>query len=304
MNFRFSHSQLTSFQACEKKYLYSRVLNLAPRKQSAALGIGKKFHHFLEQWRKGRKPGDPEWQPFVDEFDFGLATQEEIDKHEIDMARAEVMAECYADIYATDHEAYEMEPEIESEFQIGTLGDDTVSYSGAIDCLAKCRETGDYWIIENKTAGSWSANHVRKIPIDTQVLGYMWLAANHLGGKFPKGVIYYVTMKTSHRRTQKETLAEFCGRLQGIYKDRKGELFIREKVPIGMALLTDWVNEIKPLAARLATKLQEKEKVWTRRSAECVSHFGPCPYLSICTSGEVDESLYEKVEPEREVVTA
>lgn len=299
-----SHSGISDFQHCERYYRLGRIQMIDKKVKGVALHIGSAHHSFKDAVYAGGtvQDGLEAMEESFLECNTSLMTKEKIGDWEVEKARILAITKAWADIYLENDRARYVEFLPERHFEMDLFPG--VKYHGYIDCLVKDRDD-NWWILETKTAAKATINedYFDRLSFDNQVVGYMHLAREFLGF-FPAGVIYDVSVKTSHRKlvSKGETTQQFCRRIRDMYLDpeKRKELFIRRHILIGSHNLDSWLRNIRHVAGRLYKKYQDGEDkpggFWPKSTNQCIGKYGACKFLSICQKGFVNPDIYEKRE--------
>ena len=219
-------------------------------------------------------------------------------KKEYTLSMVEGICEAYPKFYSQDFDEYTSfmtEQKLTMPLVEGGKGRDPIRYKGYLDFLAQ-EAAGDWWVVDTKTTTSPNADYFRKVHIDSQLTGYMWLAKELLG-EFPKGVIYDVIKKPSIRLKKGENQRAFRDRVKKeytLYAEAKG-YFVREEIIIGKRQLDRWFRNTQHIAEMIQTKRSIKTKVWPMNTGNCQSGWGSsCQYLEICITGKVNKLQFTK----------
>lgn len=332
-----TYSSLRKFRNCRKQYFNRIVKELVPLQTDANLWIGSVFHECLERW--GRLDME------------GLS-------RDADAAR-EILAhidQCYPN-RAGDPEQnrqwhlnramflgyirrYRDEPfrvmAVEKTFDCPivnpTTGYPSRSFrmAGKVDALVQMKETGEFFIVEHKSAAQISGDYIERLPLDFQVLLY----AHHLSKDMDipiAGVIYDVVGKAQLKQKQGETEEEFearkaellaksktgktsakrrVGETDEEYQERLAEkyrdpaMFHREILYVSQADIGEVVVEVWELTQQLLRAYNDDR--WYRNDSMCFHYGRPCPYFPLCRSGgnpNLRENLYERKPAHSELVT-
>lgn len=204
------------FKRCRRKYSLASNLErgLEPKRPNSILWLGTGVHKALELWYASNLTESlPElFASWVNEERARLA--KDAFMGEVDDSASEIGLEIlshYEKVYGEADKKYKPY-KMEVMFSIPIANPDTgeqlfvlhpatgeevpVTYDGRLDGILE-DEDGYFWILEHKTARSFSDWDV-KIPMDEQISSYIW-AAEYLFGINIKGVIYNGLRKTSPR---------------------------------------------------------------------------------------------------------
>jgi len=322
-----TYSALRDFRNCRRRYFNRHVREIVPVGRDAALFVGDVFHRALQAW------------------------------FELDLADAEKTEAAVAGIVAMIDQAFlarDGDPEqkrlwhvtramfrgyitrypreefevvaVEREFDAPIINPGTGYPSrvhrmrGKVDLLVRMRETGEYWIVEHKSAAVLDGDYLEKLPLDAQVHLYVHYLSRDMGIPI-SGVIYDVAVKarlkqregeteeefevrraelvaksktgrSSAQRQLPETDDEYAARLAAKYDDPA--MFHRETLYVAPADVAEFVAEVWDLNGQV--NAARRENRWYRNTAQCFfGHGRPCPYFALCRSNDspnVLENLY------------
>ena len=301
-----SHSRLSTLQECEAKYRHQYLRKVETRKKPIYFVFGEAAHKFLQIYytSKGKKIAEAteEALKIFDEVDRGPLTPDEIHTLEVERAKVEGICQAYPKFYDKDFLEYNtMLTELQFRKDKGILLTSTrdydVYYEGDMDGLFQ-DAAGDWWVMEHKFLAPQTVTQalLEKVHIDSQILGYMWLAKERAIGEFPKGVIYNIIKKPAIRLKKGETKAAFATRVREEYTihGETKEYFIRHDPQIMKDHLDTWWKEKSHLANRLYTRIEVKSKVWPKNTNACGNNYGTCVYLNACVTGKYNRLIYRK----------
>lgn len=300
---RHSHSSLVNAQSCQRLYKLENLDRLEARKRPTYFTLGSAFHSAVGLWHEGMTV-DRCLEGVNEEFnkiDYSLLGPKEVANLEVEHARVLGMAAAYMEHYKSDLNQYSHFI-VESHEEIDIIPGET--YHGFIDVLMK-DAAGDWWIKETKTAAKNTVTpaYLERIKMDNQVLGYAFLARKRIG-QFPKGVVYDIACKTSHRKRQQETVAQFCNRIRNLYATRaeSEHLFHREEIIFDRRRLQDWWDERRALISLLKKQRERDKYPWPKNTGHCLKFGSPCSMFSVCESGRIDPMLYKHRDEEKKGV--
>lgn len=208
-------SDRRTFKRCRRKYQLASKLErgLQSKQPNSILWLGTGVHKALEMWYANQQA-----RSLVEYFNEWVAEETkrlmkneyvmEVDDSAVAMGQG--ILEHYEKVYGEQDKQYKPY-KMEVMFNVPIVNPDTgqsmtvtnedgkeipVTYGGRLDGILE-DEDGYYWILEHKTAKSFS-DWQDKLPMDEQVTSYIW-AAEYLFGIAIKGVIYNGLRKTIPR---------------------------------------------------------------------------------------------------------
>lgn len=284
-----TNSARTTFLNCRKKYEFSYVYGLAPRKPSIPFLVGGLFHNELDiMYTEGGFDEDAARLRIRKACELasraeGL-TPEDSDKIYMQQAIAVGAVKGYAGKYLEDDLKRWEVVEAEGAFKIEMPGG--WSYHGKTDLIIREKKGKKVKLVEHKTAGKIDAAYITKLPLDNQILGYAWAKGRQKIDL--DGVIYNVTKKPAIRQRQNESINEFYKRVEAEYTERPEEYFYRES-------LTFSGSDIKRFSDELAMFVREidrchEEDFFYQNTTQCTA-LGVCPFMKLCTDGVTAENL-------------
>jgi hypothetical protein len=328
-----SHTRLSVFLACHRKFELSYVKRLESIRKPRPLSLGAAFQKAVEL-------GDPEagvlllegwthendtWtSPEAPVYFYDQAAQ---DQHDVDKAIVRGAARLYLETWP----AHELE-EREFEFRVQLRNPWTGAYSktfdlhgyidGLLPLLPSRNPDGSYrlltcdevieltdhpvaWeIIENKLVGQVSPLKVQRLPLDRQ-LALERYATWRVTGRPVERVSYRWVKKPAIRRKKDETNADFCARVETDFAERP-DFYLHEENPSWVTTddllrleceLWEWAEDVR---AKLRAD-HGRRRLFDRNTSHCVE-YGGCQFIPICTGDPDALSLY-RVRPERNAAT-
>lgn len=288
---QLTNSARSTFLSCRRKYQFSYVYGLAPRKPVIPFLVGGLFHDELD-----RMYGDGEFDEAAARKRIGKACEaaanapgldpQESDKIWTQQAIAFGAVKAYAERYlGQDLKRWEI-VEPESAFKVDMPGG--WEYRGKVDLIVLDRKTKRHLLVEHKTAGKIDAGYVAKLPLDNQILGYAWAKSRGKAGLKLDGVTYNVVKKPGIRLKQNETLNAFYKRIQAEYANDPGNYFYRETLEFGKGDLARFEQELM----RFLGEMDQAAKTgyYYQNTGHCTA-LGPCPYMALCTKGVSKDTL-------------
>jgi hypothetical protein len=284
-----TNSARSTFLNCRKKYQYSYVYGLAPRKPSIPFLVGGLFHEELDiAYTEGEFDEDAarlRIRKACDKASRGEGlTPEDSEKIYMQQAIAMGAVKGYMEKYLVDDLKNWEVVEAEGSFKIAMPGGWT--YHGKTDLVVKDKKTKKIKLIEHKTAGKLDAAYVAKLPLDNQIIGYAW-AKGKEGVKLD-GVVYNVTKKPAIRQRQNESINEFYKRVEAEYTARPEEYFYRESLVFSSASIANFEVELKKFTGEIDRC--HDEEFFYQNTSQCTA-MGVCPFMKLCTDGVTPENL-------------
>jgi hypothetical protein len=159
-------------------------------------------------------------------------------------------------------------------------------FAGKIDLAVDSRKHRK--IVEHKTSSRLRTDYITRLPLDTQIRGYMLGATEGLKLK-PEEVTYDVVVKSKWRKKSGETLQEFGERNALRYIEQAPKFFYREDLPVSQEAIDSFVYELheehrnyKRIIKRLDL---EDPRAWAPNDDYCDQYFKACEYLDLCLEG-------------------
>lgn len=284
-----TNSARSTFLNCRRKYQYTYVYGLAPRKPSIPFLVGGLFHDELD-----RVYTEQEFDEAGARKRVSLACEKAADapglrgqdSDQIWVQQAIVMGAVkgYVKMYmGRDLKAWKV-ISAEGSFSIKMPGGWT--YNGKTDLLVQEKKTGLNILVEHKTAGRLDAGYVAKLPLDNQILGYAW--SKDQEGIPVDEVLYNVTKKPQIRQKSGESLREFFKRIEQEYEFDPGKYFYRERLTFNNSDLVRFSDELSQFVAEIDRC--EKEKFYYQNTTHCTA-MGVCPFMKLCLDGVNKETL-------------
>ncbi len=211
--------------ACEWRYLRG----LAPIGRDHALSFGTLIHACLEIWHGGNG-----LSAVIDFIDASLPNRAQDESQKSDWHLATAMMNGYAARYpAEDFEIVALEKTFEGKIVNPATGacSRSLTIAGKVDAIVRMRATGEYYILEHKTASQVDADYLEKLWTDLQITLYAHYIEQTLGIKVA-GVIYNVLVKAKLQQGKGETECEFeARRAELLAKSKTGKSSATRKLP-------------------------------------------------------------------------
>lgn len=264
-------------------------LELVPRNKKKSLGLGSAIHLGLET---------DDIDKAVGYFD-GVFPDSQEEANELEVQRATVRAMLTGYFNRFGKWGEETIRELSFDIPIRNPKTGAVSRSfrlqGKIDAITVI--DGKTWLVEYKTASQINKGYFERVSLDEQITLYMYAYRERFGVK-PEGVIYRVLKKPTIRQTKKESLEQFCNRLEQDYVDRPDFYFFEQKYYRSENDLKQFEKELWAFTQQY---LYEKRNDINCKNASRCLDFGQCEYMPICL-GEADLELdYVKKEKHEEL---
>jgi len=285
-----TNSARSTFMNCRRKYQYSYVFGLAPRKPSIPFLVGGLFHDALDRCYSSKFKLNIDKEKAIAEKACEKAshaegmTAEESDKIWIQSSIVTGMLEGYKKQWLKQDQAKWDVIEAEGQFDVELPNG--WRYRGKTDLVVRDRKTKKVKLVEHKTTSRLDAGYVAKLPLDNQILGYIWAKNQERLGI--REVVYNVTRKPTIRLKQSETLEEFCRRLREEYTLNTATYFYREALTFDPKAVDSFSDELKRFMEEV-DRCQDNNYFY-QNTTQC-TQYGPCPFMKLCLDGVTDETL-------------
>lgn len=298
----WTSSAVKLFRRCKRKFFWKYMLRLHPRSSDRHLILGSAFHQCLGQWYRGKRVSMRKIiRGFQTHLDGVIADQGEFFDQD-DLDKTQSMADTFAGMMLGYAETYErdrnewniLRPSIEAKFSVD-MGD--FDYQGKIDLITQIRSSRQNTLVEHKTASKISSSYVDRLPLDTQIRGYIFGATYGLGLRVNE-VMYDVVEKCRLRRKSSESLGEFANRVAEAYTSNPDRYFHREQLQFNCGDIDAFEYELRQthqeyqaIVDRLLDGIYYETfppldpRAWTPNDTECNAFFRTCEYMTLCTSG-------------------
>lgn len=318
---QWTASSLRLFRKCKRKFFWKYVMRLRSRGYDMNLSTGGCFHNCLGEWYKGRRASmrvlaqrhEANLKRMYDES-AAYYDQEDLDKFDTMVKTFVGMMIGYETIYAEDKRTWDIVRDSIEKVFVVDCGE--FDYTGKIDLITRINGTNDYEEVEHKTVSrrGVGAGYIERLPIDTQIRGYVFGAKRGLGINV-KRVLYDVVRKCALRRKSNERQHEFTQRIADDYIARPDFYFYRERIPFARQDIDAFefelhqthreyqsiADELRGAPAAQAYKviaqaagIDDAEKylvdprdprAWAPNDETCDEYFRDCSYLPLCTRG-------------------
>lgn len=275
-----SSSMRSSWRSCGRKVFYRYVAGIEPLKRSKALIMGSAYHAGLEAWRRGSDLNQA-MGVAVDQFceaTIGMLTGEETEQS-ANQLRA------YLEGYFIHFGQYDRDNGL--HFVEQQMFEEGEGETGFADSLYRDVK-GDYYIIEDKTAGRFEDPDVMNLSLklNDQLISYVLALTTR--GILVTSCLYRQVKKTQTSQTKKETPADYAKRIRDLYTapEAKGELYRVFEISFTQAELARWrlQKDRQNLEILSHFDLGEIDQ-WPMNPSNCVGAYGKCDYLTLCARG-------------------
>ncbi len=304
-----TYSMLDMFRNCRKKCWWRYEEGVTPIAKAWNLRFGTAVHQVLEVWHTNYNVA--ETCLAIDE----LYPQRLFDPEEKrDFHLLYGMMKGYAQRYPA--EEFDVIC-LEKKFLVDIINPDTGAksrtfcLSGKVDGVIKMKDTGEYYLLEHKTAATIDGGYLEKLWTDFQLRLYVPAIEKELGITIT-GVLYNILGKTRIRQRQGETDTEyearkaasktgkikrkvaeddfdFNERLEEFYS--KPEAFHREKIYIDRGAERLLQAEVWELTQNIL--LARRTGIWYQNSTFCFHWNRACSYFPLCRSNGKHQFLLE-----------
>ena len=316
-----------SFRNCRKACEWRYLNNLVPLRRDQHLAFGSLIHSCLKIWHGGG--GSDRVLDFIDRS-LPNRSRDESQKAEWHLARAMMMG--YVARYPVENfEIVSLETVFGGKIINPATRASSRSFTiaGRVDGIVRMRDTGEYYLLEHKTASQLDGEYLERLWTDLQVSLYAHYIEQCLGIEIA-GVIYNVLVKAKLQQGKGETQKEFeARRAELLSKSKTGKTTATRKAP----------ESDEVFQARLAAKYSEREMfyremlrlsrdqfdamktdlweltqqflhsrrrgMFCRNTSYCFANHRQCAYFPLCSSSgseKVIANLYERRPPHEELL--
>lgn len=284
-----THSRIKARKNCPMAEHLRYDLRLAAKHKRSALSIGSAVHLGLET-------GDIEQA--VDFFKEVLPDdQGEADTLEINRATVRAMLTGYFNRF----DQWPTGTLKEWKFDLPIVNPSTGAKSktfrlqGKVDAIVEI--DGLHWVVEYKTASQINQGYFERLELDEQITTYLY-AAQKTFGESVAGVLYRVLKKPSIKQTKKESLEQFCRRLEQDYIDRPEFYFYEAQYYRSPQDLDRFEAELWSFTKQYL--YERKAGIHSKNAGRCLD-WGKCEYMPICLAQPDWQLFYEKKEIHEEL---
>lgn len=275
-----THSSLECFKTCRRKYKLRYKDGIVPKIKSSALEFGSAMHLALEQYFKlissNQTFGNTDIESISEEILTSIGNTVDLLKLDI-IEKAKLMSLMSGYIkkwFEHDYSEFEVIA-VEKEFSIPNSPLST--FVGKVDGLVKLKSTGEYFLVEHKTASIVDQSYRDQKKIDSQTMTYAIFLEQQLGIKV-SGCIHDILTKQKIKQKKGETESDFCDRL---FLDVTDDNFERIIITFDSIQL-----EIFKFELFTACKDLIDCQTFYKCTGSCLGKYGACEYLPICQTGK------------------
>ncbi len=287
-----TNSARGTFLDCRKKFLWEYAYRLATRGLIDYFWVGRVCH---EEWDLMYQTGEFKPKAFRKRLDAAIETALTQCVNEIQTDKVWKGGACigglipaYAEHYlGRDLDQFEI-VDTETKFEpIEIPNSSGWKYGGVRDMLV--REDGKLGLWENKTAGGIDAGYIARLPLDFQILGYVWATQTELEEELDF-IIYNIAQKTRLRGRQGEAFPSLLDRIKDDYAEDPTKYFYRERVPFNQESVTNFVEELSKFCGELDRAIADD--YWSMNTRRCADR-GICAFMPICIEGPKADLLLQ-----------
>lgn len=301
MSLIITHSSMSAFKNCRKKYQYRYEHCLSPKRRKESLHFGSAIHKGLELYYSGFELNEilNAVECMLTPSDTTGWDQKDFEREQTLKATARGMLTAYV-YHFNDRESFE-EIKPEWQFSLPVINPATdypvrnVRHEGKVDGLFK--KEGRWWLREFKTASQVGRDYLERLKLDTQITSYVEAAERTLNIDIA-GVIYTILKKPSIKQKQDENVQQFCERVEADYVERPDFYFHQEELFRGHDDFLEWRYEKYETAKDIENA--RKTGRFYRNTSMCTL-YGQCEYMPLCTQGQIAMGFYEVIPPHEEL---
>ncbi|MHB1000789.1 MAG: PD-(D/E)XK nuclease family protein [Armatimonadota bacterium] len=321
-----TYSMWNAFRNCRKMCEWRYVKELVPVTRDQRLSFGSLVHECLEKWHRDRNI-----DAVLRHIDKAYANRSSDESMKADWHLAHAMMAGYADTYLSeDFDIIALEKPFEGSIVNPETGSISRSFiiAGKVDGIVRMRSTGEYYLLEHKTAAQLDGSYLEKLWTDFQVSLYSHYIAQTLGIRLA-GVIYNVLVKAKLQQGKGETEVEFeARRADLIAKSKSGKSTAQRRMPEADDAFAERLvakyrepgmfhremlyvsrDQFDSMKADLWEFTQQfldcrRRGVFYRNTAYCFNYHRPCAYYALCQSNgneNVIANFYETKPPHEEL---
>jgi hypothetical protein len=268
-------------------------MHISPNHRATPLMIGDGFHLSLAEWYKSKrsimaKIAKRESDKIEKEATINASyyDQEEYEKLMGFISTLPGMLIGYAKVYAKERDLWHIDRKnIESE---GLIDMNDFDFHFKIDLVVDYKKSR--FLVEHKTASQIPDSYIDRLPLDSQIRGYIFGATHNRGLNLKiNEVIYDVVKKCKLKRKCDEELEDFTDRIAQDYIERPEFYFFREQLRFNLSDIKSFEYELRQIHAEYLWIINSVEnpldpRCWNCSDNICSEFFKTCPYQSLCTS--------------------
>ena len=321
-----TYSMWSLFRNCRKKFEWRYIHQLVPLHRDPALSFGALIHECLELWH-----GNSPLADVLSHIDSSTRERHSDPAVKADYHLARAMMQGYAARYPTeDFITFALEETFRGPIINPATGASsrTFTLAGKADGIVKDAQTGQFFLLEHKTAATIDGGYIERLWCDFQIQLYCWYIEQTLNIRIA-GVIYNILAKAKLRQRQGETEQEFEQRREAlIAKSKTGKSSAKRKEAEPdeefEARLLDWYaspdafhreviyvsrDQIDELRGELWELTQSyldarRRGTFYKNTGFCFQYNKPCAYFQLCRSGgssNIIENFFRKEAPHGEL---
>lgn len=281
------------FMCCRRRFQYEYVHGIAPLREPLPWIVGGALHDLLDRFysSSGQFCGRDEASEVIDEkIDKAMASSvDDQDRmQELERQRAVVLGMFLGYVARwgkQDMETYDRTIS-EQVYASPPMPETGWQYTGKLDVLALKGE--EVHLLEHKTVSALTPGYIARLPLDTQILGYVWLANLSLRYLRVKKIVYNCIRKSALRFRKADTQSSFTERIVDDYLESPESYFYRETLVVNDADVQRFVGELSWVVGEIQRCVDEG--AFYQNTLFC-DFMGTCPYLPLCINGEGREHL-------------
>jgi len=284
-----SNSARSSFINCRRKFLYEYIYCLKPNEIYIPFLIGSLFHSELEHLYSSPSTWSIKTMDKRVTAEIRKSVKLSTDEAATDKLwsqRAIIigMLKGYKNWYKGDEFKWkDIKPEM--QFLVDIPHSNGWKYTGKVDLnfLLKGKRT----LCEHKTTSSLDVNYISRLPLDFQILGYLWGFSEFIG-VMPHSILYNVVKKTQLRQGKNEKFNDYLKRVSDDYSLYKEKYYYREPLRFGTKEIRAFVVELRKLTTEMDRAFSDD--FYYMNSSTCTT-YGKCAYMPLCLNGVNNDTL-------------
>jgi hypothetical protein len=291
--FVWTASSMKLFKTCKRKWYWKYIYRLRTKYQGAALIVGSAVHSALEKWYAGKRSSleiiARRWADNALEiFDAegGYYDEDDYKKKRKEIQTVYGMLVAYEQMYDQDRQDWKYtRKNIERGFKVKCEG---FEFWGKMDLFASrvSRKRRINFLVDHKTASKIDENFIGRLPLDTQMRGYVYGAQKDFGLQ-PNEVVYDVIKKCKLRGKSNETQKEFDERIALDYCSRPSFYYHREYLKYSQNDVRAFEEEMYQCNSEFQHILKQPgfldPRSWLPNDGACWNFFKMCEYHNLCT---------------------
>lgn len=319
-----TYSMWSLFRNCRKAVDWRYLQQLVPLQRDRNLHFGSLIHECLQIWHARRDLAE-----VLDLIDRRCIDRTQDEDQRRDWHLATAMMNGYTSRYpAEEFEVIALEKAFEGPIVNPATCAASRSFvlAGKVDGIV--RIGGEYFILENKTAGQLDADYLERLWTDFQITIYAHYIEQTMGIPIT-GILYNVLVKAKLQQSKGETEEEFqARRAELLAKSKTGKTTAKRKLPESdeefqqrltekyadpemfhremLYLSRDRFEILRSELWELTQAFLDARRrgVFYQNTAFCFNYQRPCPYFALCRSNgnpNVIENFYQRVPPNEEL---